>query len=88
MAEGRIALSAKERERLKALHRITRGHLRQIDAAHHLRQSERQVRRVFQRLRTKRIAGLVHRLRGRPWNRKIAVTVSSSPPIQTVRLRV
>jgi hypothetical protein len=71
MAEERMTLSAKERERLKVLHQITQGHLRPIDAAHRLRLSDRQVRRLLQRLRTAGDGGLVHRLRGRPSNRKI-----------------
>jgi transcriptional regulator with GAF, ATPase, and Fis domain len=50
MEEERIGLSAKERERLKVLHEITQGHLRQIDAARRLRLSDRQVRRLLQRL--------------------------------------
>jgi len=66
-----MTLSAKERERLKVLHQITQGHLRPIDAAHRLRLSDRQVRRLLQRLRTAGDGGLVHRLRGRPSNRKI-----------------
>jgi predicted ArsR family transcriptional regulator len=66
MAEERIALSAQERERLKVLHQITQGHLRQIDAAHCLRLSDRQVRRLLQRLRSAGDGGLVHGLRGRP----------------------
>jgi hypothetical protein len=45
MAEERIELSAKERERLKVLHESKEGHLRQIDGAHGLRLSDRQVRR-------------------------------------------
>jgi hypothetical protein len=35
--EERIELSAKERERLKVLHEVERGHLLQIDAARRLR---------------------------------------------------
>jgi hypothetical protein len=50
MEEERIELSAKERERLKVLHEITHGHLLQIDAARRLRLSDRQVRRLLQRL--------------------------------------
>ena len=40
-----MALSAKERERLKVLHEVQRGHLRQMDAARRLRLSDRQVSR-------------------------------------------
>ena len=71
MEEERIELSARERERLKVLHEVEQGHLRQIDAAHRLRLSDRQVRRLLGRLRTVGDRGLVHRLRGRPSNHKI-----------------
>jgi hypothetical protein len=76
MAEERIELSAKERERLKVLHEITQGHLRQIDAAHRLRLSARQVRRLLQRLRQVGDRGLVHGLRGRSSNRKIPADIA------------
>jgi hypothetical protein len=71
MEEERIALSAAERERLKVLHEVAQGHLRQVDAARRLRLSDRQVRRLLQRLQTVGDRGLLHRLRGRPSNRKI-----------------
>ncbi len=71
MEEERIELSTRERERLKILHEVEQGHLRQIDAADRLRLSDRQVRRLLGRLRDAGDRGLVHRLRGRPSNRKI-----------------
>ena len=71
MEEERIELSARERERLKVLHEVEQGHLRAIDAARRLRLSDRQVRRLRGRLRSVGDRGLVHRLRGRPSNRKI-----------------
>ena len=71
MEEERIELSAKERERLKVLHEVEQGHLPQIDAARRLRLSDRQVRRLLERLRKVGDRGLVHGLRGRPSNRKI-----------------
>jgi hypothetical protein len=75
MQEERIELSKKERERLKVLHEIRQGHLRQIDAAHRLRLSDRQVRRLLQRLGDVGDLGLVHGLRGRPSNRKIPAEI-------------
>jgi Helix-turn-helix domain len=78
MEEERIELSAREPERLKILHEVQQGHLRQIDAARRLRLSDRQVRRLLGRLRTAGDRGLVHRLRGRPSNRKIP----GSPPVR------
>jgi hypothetical protein len=71
MKEERIALSAKERERLRVLHEVKRGHLRQIDAARRLRLSDRQVRRLLERVGKVGDRGLAHGLRGRPSNRKI-----------------
>ena len=71
MEEERIELSAKERERLKVLHEVEQGHLPQLDAARRLRLSDRQVRRLLERLRKVGDRGLVHGLRGRRSNRKI-----------------
>jgi hypothetical protein len=46
MEPERIELSARERERLKILHAVEQGHLRQIEAARRLRLTDRQVRRL------------------------------------------
>jgi predicted ArsR family transcriptional regulator len=51
MEEERMELSARERERLKVLHELEEGHVRQREAAHRLRLSTRQVRRLLVRLR-------------------------------------
>jgi len=71
MESERIELSAKERERLKVLHQVEQGHLKQIEAARRLRLSDRQVRRLQRRLGAQGDGGIVHRLRGRRSNRKI-----------------
>lgn len=71
MEQERISLNARERERLKVLHEIEQGHLRQVEAARRLRLTGRQVRRLWTRWRTAGDGGLVHQLRGRPSNRKI-----------------
>jgi hypothetical protein len=65
MAEGpmeteRIALSQRERDRLKVLHEVQQKHLSQVAAAERLKVSERGD------------GSLVHGLRGRPSNRKLA----------------
>ena len=72
MREERIELSQRERERLKVLHEVKRGHLRQREAAGRLQLSPRQVRRLLRRVKQEGDGGLMHRLRGRPSNRKIA----------------
>ena len=72
METERIELSAKERERLKVLHEVEQGHLKQIEAAHRLHLTDRQVRRLQARLRREGDRGMVHRLRGCRSNHKIA----------------
>jgi hypothetical protein len=76
MEKARIELSAREGERWKVLHEVEQGHLRQVEAAQQLRISDRQVRRLLQRLRTVGDRGLVHRLRGCRSNRKTAKAVT------------
>ena len=71
MKEERIALSQRERDRLKVLHAVEGKHLRQGEAAERLRLSVRQVRRLLRRVKREGDRGLIHRLRGRPSNRKI-----------------
>jgi len=70
--EERIALSQRERDRLKVLHAVQQGERTQVEAAHQLQLSDRQVRRLLVRVRSEGDRGIVHRLRGRPSNRKIA----------------
>ncbi len=72
MEEERINLSQRERDRLRVLHELGQGHLLQTEAARRLRLSERQIRRLQARLEQAGDGGLMHRLRGRKSNRKIA----------------
>src|SRR2546425_5697391 len=77
MAEGpmeteRITLSQRERDRLKVLHEVQLKHLSQVAAAERLKVTDRQVRRMLLRIREHGDGALVHGLRGRPSNRKLA----------------
>jgi transposase len=72
MEPERIALSQRERDRLKVLHEVKQKHLTQVEAAARLKVGERQVRRMLLRLRERGDHSLVHGLRGRPSNRKLA----------------
>src|SRR6266446_5202080 len=77
MAEGpmeteRITLTQRERDRLKVLHEVQQRHLTQVEAAARLKVTDRQVRRMLLRIREQGDAALVHGLRGRPSNRKLA----------------
>src|ERR1700730_8190722 len=71
MDTERIALSQRERDRLKVLHEIQQKHLTQVAGAQRLKISDRQVRRMLLRLRQRGDPSLVHGLRGRPSNRKL-----------------
>ena len=71
MGAERIELSAKERDRLKVLHEVEQGHLKQVEAARRLRVTDRQVRRWQIRLRAEGDGAMVHGLRGRRSNRKL-----------------
>jgi transposase len=72
METERIALSQRERDRLKVLHEIQQKQLTQVAGAARLNLSDRQVRRMLLRLRERGDGALVHGLRGRPSNRKLA----------------
>ena len=71
--EERIECSQRDRDRLKVLHAIGQGERSQVEAARQLDLSDRQVRRLLVRVRAEGDRGVVHRLRGRPSNRKISV---------------
>src|SRR5216683_5193818 len=72
METERITLSQRERDRLKVLHEVKQKHLSQVAAAARLKVSARQVRRMLLRLRERGDSSLIHGLRGRPSNRKLA----------------
>src|SRR6202167_353456 len=72
METERIALSQRERDRLKVLHEVKQKHLSQVAAAERLKVTDRQVRRMLLRIRERGDRALVHGLRGRPSNRKLA----------------
>jgi hypothetical protein len=76
MGPERIELSQRERDRLKVLHEVEEGHLMQVEAAQRLHLSDRHVRRLLVRVRREGDRGVVHRLRGRPSNRKIPAAVT------------
>src|ERR1700730_12371512 len=74
METERITLSQRERDRLKVLHEVKQKHLSQVAAAQRLKVTDRQVRRMLLRIRERGDGALVHGLRGRPSNRKFAVS--------------
>jgi len=72
METERMALSQRERDRMRVLHEMKQGHLTQMEAARRLQLSDRQVRRLLLRIGKYGDQAVVHGLRGRPSNRKFA----------------
>ncbi len=71
MNQERIALSTRERDRLKVLDAAMKRRMIQREAAEQIGVSERWVRELVARLRRRGDRAVVHGLRGRPSNRKI-----------------
>src|SRR5258708_38308472 len=71
MEEDRVAFSQEERDRLKELHGVVSGQLKQKEAAKRLELSPRQVRRLCRRIKKMGDKGVIHALRGRRSNRRI-----------------
>src|SRR4030065_708495 len=63
--------SQEELRRLHVIQKVLEGGLKQAEGAEILSLSSRRIRRVVKRVRGEGQRGIVHRLRGRPSNRKI-----------------
>jgi len=72
METERIALSQRERDRLRVLHEVKRKQLTQREAARRLKISDRQIRRLLVGLRERGDRAVIHGLRGRPSSRRYA----------------
>jgi transposase len=68
--EGHLLMSEKERKRKGVFELVRAGHLTQMEASKRLSLSYRQTQRMYRRFLDKGDAGLVHRSRGRPSNRR------------------
>lgn len=66
-----IMINQKELKRLEIIQKVIEGRIKQIDAGKMLGISERQIRRIVKRIREEGEGGIVHRLRGKPSNRRI-----------------
>src|SRR3979490_551281 len=72
METERMALSQRERDRLGVLHEIKQKQITQREAASRLKISDRHIRRLLVGLRKLGDRAVLHGLRGRPSNRRIA----------------
>ncbi len=66
-----LTMSMKDLDRLRVIHTVLAGKLTWHEAAEHLTLSERQIGNVVARVRRDGARGVVHRLRGRPSNRRL-----------------
>ncbi len=66
-----MGMSQKERDRLKVLHEVEKGHGTQRRAAVQLGRTDRWVRKLLKRVRREGDRGVIHRRRGRPSNRRL-----------------
>lgn len=69
---GLIAMSERDLQRIEVLSKVTAGRMTMVSAAHVLDVSERQVRRLLERIRTGGGASIRHKAIGRPSNNRIS----------------
>src|SRR5688572_27265639 len=67
----RIEMGMRERDRLVLIRSVIDGRVSQVEAARRLGLCARQVRRLQRRLQAEGDAAVVHKLRGRPGNRRL-----------------
>lgn len=73
--EERVDISMRDIDRLKIIHEVLKGHLRQGQAAQQLNLSRRQVIRLCRRVQQEGNRGIVHRLHGQPSNHLLDASV-------------
>lgn len=70
-SEGLLTMSIREADRLKVIHEVLAGKLKQGQAGRQIKRSRRQVIRLCKRVRREGHRGIVHGLRGRPSNHQL-----------------
>ena len=70
--DGSLLLTGQDRDRLKVLHEVRKGHITQRQGAAEMGLSVRWVKKLLQRMRGQGDRAVMHGLRGRPSNRKLA----------------
>ena len=69
---GLIAMSERDLQRIEVLSKVVAGRMTLVSAAHVLDLSERQIRRLLERMRTGGAASIRHKAIGRPSNNRIS----------------
>ncbi len=70
-SEGLLTMSMREADRLKVIHEVLAGKLKQGQAGQQIKRSRRQVIRLCRRVRKEGHRGIIHGLRGRPSNHQL-----------------
>src|SRR5713101_1045262 len=71
MEEDKLLLTQKDRDRLKVLHEVLKGHLSQRKASAQLKLTDRWIRKLLLRMKEQGDRAVVHGLRGRRSPRRI-----------------
>ena len=72
MEEEKLLLTQRDRDRLKVLHEVRKGHLTQRQASVQLKLSDRWIRKLLLRMKERGDRAVVHGLRGRSSTRRIS----------------
>ena len=72
MQEETLLLTQNDRDRLKVLHEVRKGHITQRQASEQLKLTDRWIRELVERIREKGDKAVIHGLRGTRSKRKIA----------------
>src|SRR5438105_7014163 len=75
MQEGVLVLTRKDRDRLKVLHEVRKGHITQRQGAEQLKITDRWIREMVARIREQGDKSVIHGLRGQPSARKMDAKV-------------
>lgn len=76
--EDTVTMSSKELRRVHVIRQVLAKQLTQVQAGALLGLTDRQIRRLLQRVRHEGDRGLVHRTRGRPSNRRMAAPIKAT----------
>ena len=72
MQEEKLLLTQRDRDFLKVLHEVRKGHITQIEAAGQLKLTDRWIRELGKRIESRGDQAVIHGLRGHPSTQKIA----------------
>ena len=84
MEEERLLLTQQDRDRLKVLHEVRKGHITQRQAAGQLKLSDRWIRELVERIGEKGDKAVMHGLRGQASNGRIGENIEKGLSMDSV----